>query len=356
MNISEEKFGEMPDGGKALLYTLEAGDIKFRMTNYGAAWTNLWVPSKNGGRADVLLGFSDLAGYLGNRVYMGATIGRVANRIGGAAFEINGRLCRLDTNDGKHSLHGGSQGFDKRLWKATAYKEGGGVFVRFELESPDGDGGYPGNLKAAVTYGLNQEGVVTCLYEATVDRPCPVNLTNHAYFNLAGGGSILSHEVRLFSSSFVEVDEELIPTGRLCPVENSEFDLRKSVPIVKNMKPAYGGRGTLEGYDHSFALDGAFLNDAGNGRGDEIPACRLFEPESGRVMEVNTTQPGLQFYTGNMLPELAGRDGAAYKKHSGLCLETQHFPDTPNQRDNFPDCTCSPDAPYRESASFAFKW
>jgi len=225
------------------------------------------------------------------------------------------------------------------LWKSTAYRDSKGVFVRFELESPDGDGGFPGNLKAVVTYGLSKSNEIIARYEAKADAPTPVNLTNHAYFNLEGEGSasVASHELRLHSSSYVEVDDALIPTGRLIPVRDSPFDFRKRKPFLRDC---------AEGYDHCFTIDG----DPGKLR----PCAEVFEPVSGRIMKVSTTQPGVQFYTGNMLTGIPGKAGSIYAKHTGFCLETQHFPDSPN-RTEFPSSIFAPGRNYHEKSVFAFE-
>ena len=350
MKISKKIFGILSNGKKAPLYTLKAGDLKLCLSAFGATWTSLLLPAKNGGKDDVLLGFSTLAGYLNNGPYFGVTAGRFANRIGGAAFTLNGQTCRLDRNDGNNSLHGGFRGFDKLLWKSEAYEESEGVFVRFELESPSGDGGYPGSLKAVVSYGLTKSNEIIANYEAHADAPTPVNLTNHAYFNLAGEGrgGILSHEVCLHSSSYVEIDAGYIPTGRLIPVRDTAFDFRVRKPIQRDLQAVYGGSGGADapdGYDHCFVVDG----EAGKLR----PCAEVFEPASGRMMQVFTTQPGVQFYTGNMLANAAGKQGAQYGKHSGFCLETQHFPDSPNQS-AFPSCVFGPGNQYHEKSVFAF--
>jgi aldose 1-epimerase len=309
------------------------------LSSFGAAWTSLLVPARNGGKTDVLLGFSDFGSYLNNVPFLGVTVGRFANRIGGAGFSLDGKKYQLDNTDDGNTLHGGRRGFDKMLWKADAYEKSGGVYVCFELDSPDGDGGFPGNLKAAVTYGLTKSNEIIAVYEAKADAPTPVNLTNHAYFNLAGegAGSILSHELCLYSSSYVEVGDDLIPTGRLMPVRDSAFDFRKRKPILRD-RP--------EGYDHCFTIDG----DPGKLR----PCAEVFEPASGRTMKVLTTQPGVQFYTGNMLTGIPGKAGSIYGKHAAFCLETQHFPDSPNQGD-FPSCIFGPNKNYREKAVFAFE-
>ena len=343
MKIKKETFGILSNGKKVKLYTLSAGELKFSLTSYGAAWTSLMVPSRKKGKADVLLGFSGLEGYLNNVPFLGVTVGRFANRIREAAFSLNNRTYRLDANDGKNTLHGGKRGFDKLLWKSEAYEENEGVYVRFELESPDGDCGFPGKLKAAVSYGLTKSNEIIADYQAKVDAPCPVNLTNHAYFNLAGEGegTILSHEVLLNSSSCLKVDNELLPTGALVPVKGTAFD------FSSRRKVNADASGNFEGYDHCFAVDGE--------PGELRPCAEVFEPESGRCMKVFTTQPGVQFYTGNFLSGLAGKQGSSYVKHSGFCLETQHFPDSPNQS-SFPSCIFGPGKNYHEKSVFAFDW
>jgi len=340
MEIDKKTFGILSNGKKVKIYTLSAGDLTLSLTNFGAAWTSLTVPSRKGA-ADVLLGYSGLNGYLNNGPFLGVTVGRFANRIKDASFTIDGVTYRLEANDGKNTLHSGKRGFDKLLWKAEEYEDGGGVYVRFELDSPDGDCGFPGNLKAAVTYGLTKSNELIADYRARVDRRCPVNLTNHAYFNLAGEGqgSILSHEILLYSSSYVEVDRHNIPTGRIVPVEGA-FDFRTRRRI--NSKP-----GLFRGYDHCFAVDGEI--------GKLRPCAEVYEHDTGRFMKVSTTQPGVQFYTGNHLKNIEGKSGSRYVKHSGLCLETQHFPDTPNQV-TFPPCTANPDKDYHEKAVFSFDW
>jgi aldose 1-epimerase len=333
MKVVKKTFGMLSNGKKVYLYTLKAGDITLCLSTFGAAWTSLKVPSQKNGKADVLLGFSGLDGYLNNGPYLGVTVGRFANRISGGNFSLNGKEYRLDVNDNGNTLHSGRKGFDKKLWNAESYEESDGVFVRFTLDSPDGEGGFPGNLSVAVTYGLTKSNEVVAKYEAKASAPTPVNLTNHAYFNLAGedSGSIMRHELCLYCSSFLEVTDTAIPTGKLLPVRNTPFDFRTRKPI---------GQDTNEGYDHCFTVDG----DPGKLR----PCAEVFEPDSGRSMKVCTTQPGVQFYTGNMLP------GFPYAKHTGFCLETQHFPDSPHQPD-FPSCVFGPDRDYNEKSIFMFE-
>lgn len=343
MKISKKTFGVLSSGKKAALYTLEAGDLTLTLTNYGAHWAALTVPSRKGPAADILLGYSTLDGYTRDTCFLGATIGRFGNRIGGGKFTLNGTEYSLYRNDGPHSLHGGRRGFNRLLWDAEAYEEDNGVFVRLELKSPSGDEGYPGRLKAVVRYGLTASNEIIADYQAKADAPCPVNFTNHAYFNLAGEGSgdILSHQARLYASSYVAVDETLIPTGKLAGVQNTPFDFREAKPVKRDMAAAGGG------YDHCFVVDGE--------PGKLRPCAEVYEETSGRTMRIWTTQPGIQFYTGNFLNGVHGKAGSVYHKHGGFCLETQHLPDSPN-RPEFPSAVFGPDRDYHERALFAFEW
>jgi len=341
MKISKKTFGVLSYGKKVHLYTLKAGELALSISTLGAAWTSLRIPSAERGKDDILLGFSSFDGFVNNRHYLGVTAGRFANRIGGAKFSLKGKDYSLFKNDGENYLHGGRLGFCKQLWKAEAYEERDGVFVRFELKSPDGDEGYPGNLRAAVSYGLTKSNELVADYQARVDLPCPINLTNHAYFNLAGEGrgmDILSTELKLNCSSYLEADENLIPTGKLIPVADTPFDFTAKKPI---------GRDIRAGYDHCFVIDGE--------PGDLRPFAEVYEPFSGRSMRGFTTQPGVQLYTGNLLSSLPGKIASVYEKHSGFCLETQHFPDSPN-RPEFPSAIFGPDRDYHEKAVFAFDW
>jgi aldose 1-epimerase len=351
MKVTKRNFGVLSNGEKVFLYTLKAGDLTLSLSSLGAAWTSLLIPSHKGGKIDVLLGFSGLNGYLHNSPYLGVTVGRFANRIGGGCFTLNGETYQLDKNDGQNTLHGGRRAFDKMLWKTEPYVKNNGVYVRFTLDSPDGDGGFPGRVKAAVTYGLTKENEVVAIYEAKTNVPTPINLTNHAYFNLAGEGTgnILSHKVKLESSSYLEVNDSLIPTGRLLPVHDSPYDFRQLKSIKHHLKQEYGGHSDhwgQEGYDHCFTVDG----DPGKLR----PCAEVLEPESKLTMKVLTTQPAVQFYTGNMLTGIPGKAGSLYTKHSGFCLETQHFPDSPNKQD-FPSCVFGPNRDYKEKSVFAFE-
>ncbi|MCL1814903.1 MAG: galactose mutarotase [Treponema sp.] len=371
MTIAQKTFGVLPCGREATLYTLEAGEISLSISSFGAAWTSLIMPGKTG-RGDVLLGFSSLERYLNDTAFFGATIGRFANRIRNGTFTLEGKRYELYRNDGVHSLHGGKQGFDKKLWSAYPYRDSRGVFVRFELESPDGEEGYPGTLRAAVTYGLSFDNEILAEYRAEVDASCPVNLTNHAYFNLAGegNGNILSHQLLLHASSYVKSGGDLIPTGKLLPVTGTPFDFTAPKPIGRDYEAACGGDSIApgKGYDHCFVLDDVQeterqpIGDASLRQADESqrppmlrPCAEVREPASGRRFRISTTQPGVQFYSGNFLDGLTGKAGSQYRKNAGFCLETQHFPDSPNQ-ENFPSAIFGPKKPYYEKTAMTFIW
>jgi aldose 1-epimerase len=356
MKISEKTFGVLASGKKVRLYTLKAGGLTLSLSTLGATWTSLLVPSPKGPAEDVLLGYSTLADYTHDTAHLGTTIGRFANRIGGGQFVLNSRRYELSKNSGGHTLHGGLRGFDKLLWKADAYEEQDGVFVRFELESPDGDEGFPGNLKAVVSYGLTKSRELVADYQAQLDADCPVNLTNHAYFNLAGEGRglILDHQALIHGSVYVETDRELIPTGKLIPAQGGPFDFSSPKPIGRDFE---GTRGTNAsklgdgsdgpGYDHCFVLEGE--------PGKLRPCAEVLEPRSGRSMRIFTTQAGVQFYTGNFLNGVVGKMGSLYGRHSGFCLETQGLPDSPN-RTEFPSSIFGPNRDYHERSIFAFSW
>jgi aldose 1-epimerase len=347
MKISKKTFGVLSNGKKVHLYTLKAGELSLSLATLGATWTSLTVPSREKGADDILLGFSSFDGYVNNKSF-GVTVGRFANRIGGAGFTLRGKEYRLYKNNSGNSLHGGRIGFSKHVWDAEAYEERDGVFVRFELKSPDGDEGFPGNLKAAVSYGLTKSNELVADYEAKVDAPSPVNLTNHAYFNLAGEGrgiNVLSTEVKLCCSSYVEVDDLLIPTGKILPAENTPMDFKIRKPIGRDIGALASS--AAGGYDHCFVVNGE--------PGKLRPFAEAYEPFTGRSMKGFTTQPGVQFFTSNTMPRTPGKIGSVYEKFGGFCLETQHYPDSPNQPE-FPSCIFGPDRDYHEKAVFAFDW
>jgi aldose 1-epimerase len=343
MSITTKTLSILSSGEEVELYSLKEGEMTLILSSLGASIISIIVPSANKKTHDVCLGYSTLEAYTRNTGFLGVTVGRFANRIGGCAFTLDGRTYKLYDNDGGNSLHGGRRGFDKYIWKGRQHLESNGSFVTFELDSPASDEGYPGNLKASVSYGLSKSNEIIAEYDAVVDALCPVNLTNHTYFNLAGegNGDILSHKAGIYASSYVETDERLIPTGRLLPVSGSPFDFRKQKTFGRDIA-AVGN-----GYDHCYIIDGT----AGTLR----PCAEVFEENSGITMRVSTTQPGCQLYTGNSLDNITGKLGSVYNKHSGFCLETQHFPDSPNHPE-FPSSIFGPDRRYHEKTVFAFSW
>ena len=347
MKIKKKTFGVLSSGKKVHLYTLKAGELSLSISTLGATWTSLKVPSREKGIDDIILGFDSFDAYV-NNAYYGVTVGRFANRIGRAKFSLDGKEYSLYKNDGENTLHGGKMGFSRKVWNAEAFEDKDGVFVRFELTSPDGDEGYPGNLKAVVSYGLTTSNELVADYEAKSDAPTPINLTNHSYFTLAGenrGMDILSTELKLFSSSYIEVDDELIPTGRILPTENTPLDFKNRKPIGRDIQALTKGK--AGGYDHCFVVNG----ESGKLR----PFAEVYEPFTKRTMKGFTTQPGVQLFTGNTISSLHGKIGSVYEKFGAFCMETQHFPDAPN-RANFPSCIFGPEHVYHEKAVFAFDW
>ncbi len=346
--IKRADFGKMPDGQSVELYTLtNRNGMQVAITNYGGKVVKLLVPDRQGKMADVALGFDDLKGYLGNDPFFGTLVGRYANRIGNARFKLDGVEYKLEANDGRNSLHGGSHGFDKKVWKA---KELPGAEPGLELTclSKDGEESYPGNLSATVVYTLTNKNALRIDYKATTDKDTVVNLTNHSYFNLAGqgNGDILGTELTINADRFTPVDSTLIPTGELRKVEGTPLDFRQLTPIGARINADDEQMKFGKGYDHNFVL-----NRKGPGL---VLAARAIDPRSGREMDVYTTQPGVQFYTGNFLDgSVKGKGGVAYAKRSGFCLETQHFPDSPN-KPNFPSAELKPGQTYHEITVFKF--
>jgi aldose 1-epimerase len=310
------------------------------------------VPSRLKGIDDVLLGHTSFDEYVDDK-YFGVTVGRFANRIAGGKFTLAGKEYSLCKNHGENSLHGGKLSFSRKVWKAESYEEKDGVFVRFELKSPDGEEGYPGNLKAAVSYGLTKSNEIVADYQASVDAQCPINLTNHAYFNLSGenrGIKVLSTEVKLYCSSYLEIDAALIPTGRILPTDNTPLDFRAQKPIGKDIDVLIAEskqQGGPEGYDHCFVINGE--------NGKLRPFAEAYDPFSGRRMSGFTTQPAFQFFTGSNLISVKGKLGAVYEKYDGFFMFTQHFPDSPNKSD-FSSTIFGPSRDYNEKAVFAFDW
>jgi aldose 1-epimerase len=342
MQTEKRSFGHAPDGSEVFLFTLKnAGGMIAQITNYGGIVTSLVVPDRNGNFEDVVLGFDTLEEYLGGHPYFGAIVGRYANRISRGRFEIGGEEYRLATNNGNNHLHGGIVGLDKRVWNfETRYEDGGSSLVLTYL-SPQGEEGYPGNLSLTVIYTLNDDNELRVTFMAETDRPTPVNLSHHGYFNLTGGReNVLGHELTINAARYTEVNSELIPTGALPEVEGSPMDFRKAKPIGRDIGRVPGG------YDHNYVLDGR--------EGELRTAAVLYEPKSGRRMEVLTTQPGVQLYTGNFLDgSLTGKMQQVYNQYDGLCLETQHFPDSPNHP-HFPNTILKPGEEYNHTAIYRF--
>lgn len=324
MELKQERFGAMPDGKTISLYTLtnQAG-VSASFTDLGAIWVNMLVPDKEGRMADVLLGYDDGDGYLVNGPHLGSVVGRIANRTAKAEFSVGGRRYRLTKNNGENNLHSGLDYFDKRLWKAAAAPESGSV--TFTLESPDGDQGFPGNAVISVTYTLTEDSCVEILYEATCDQDTPMNLTNHAYFNLAGHdqGSVLSQKVQILADFFTPSAADSIPTGEIRSVAGTPMDFREFKEVGKEIEAEDTQIRQGKGYDHNWCLN--------HESGVYSLAARAVDEESGRGMEVYTDLPGMQFYTANWLGGEKGKRGAVYEDRDALCFETQFFPDAVNK-------------------------
>jgi len=324
------------------LYTLtNKNGIEVKITNYGGIITSIITPDKKGRSGDIVLGYDSLDQYVRNNPYFGAIVGRYANRIAGGRFSLYGKEYRLATNNGRNHLHGGVQGFDKVVWDATEFSDSLKAGVVMTYLSRDGEEGYPGNLRVTVTYTLDNKDELTTLIEAETDKATPVNLCNHTYFNLSEADTnILGHVLTLVASQFTEVNDELIPTGNLPPVTSTPMDFKVATSIGSRLSEVKGG------YDQNYVLD--------KKPGELSLAAILFDPGSGRELRILTTQPGVQFYSGNFLDgTIKGKGGKVYAKHYGLCLETQHFPDSPNQS-SFPNTILTPGKKYSEKTVYQF--
>jgi aldose 1-epimerase len=343
MEVQKQEFGQLPDGQNVDLYVLtNATGLRARVMTYGATLVSLEVPDRDGNFVDITLGCDSLEGYLSASPYFGSTVGRYANRIAKGKFTLDGVEYTLAQNNGENHLHGGVQGFDKVIWNAEPVRMEEAVGVKFSFLSKDGEEGYPGNLRCTVTYLLTDRDELRISYETETDKRTPVNLTHHSYFNLAGqgNGDILDHELMLDADKYTPVDEGLIPTGEIRSVENTPMDFTTPHTIGERIDQLEGG------YDHNFVLRG--------GGGTLILAVRVYNPESGRVMEIRTTEPGIQFYSGNFLDgSITGKSGKIYHKHYGFCLEPQHFPDSPN-KPNFPSTILNPGDRYMSLTVFKF--
>jgi len=359
-STTAEPFGTLPDGTAVERWTLTNGDMTVRVLTYGGIVQSLEVPDAHGDVANVVLGFKDLAGYVEHNnpgPYFGALIGRYGNRIAGGTFELDGTTYHLPLNNGPNTLHGGPEGFDRKVWRATDIGDADVAALRLELVSPSGDMGFPGTLTTTVTYTLESDSKLGIQYEATTDAPTVVNLTNHTYWNLAGEGSgnIYGHQLQIHASGYTPVDANLIPTGEVAPVKGTPFDFREPTAIGERIRENNQQLLYAQGYDHNWALDRKD-NGARAGSDSEDPlerAAVLHDPRSGRTLTISTTEPGVQFYSGNFLDgTLAGTGGHIYRQGDGLALETQHFPDSPNQP-AFPSTVLRPGEVYDSTTVFA---
>jgi aldose 1-epimerase len=346
--LKQEVFGKTADGQRVDLYTLtNANGVEAKITNYGGIVVSLKTPDRNGKMDDVVLGFDNLDEYLKGHPFFGAIAGRYANRIAKGRFTLNGVEYKLAVNNGENSLHGGTKGFDKSVWKARQVPAKGGVALELTHFSPDGDEGYPGNLSVKVVYTLTDKNELRIDYSATTDKDTVLNLTNHSYFNLAGQGSgdILKHVVTINADRFTPVDSTLIPTGELRGVKGTPFDFTTPTAIGARVDQDEEQMKFGQGYDHNFVLNGQ--------PGTLRQAVKVSEPTTGRVMEVWTTQPGVQFYIGNFLTERGGKVGKVYNKRTGFCFETQHFPDSPNHP-SFPTTVLKKGGRFQSTTVFKF--
>ena len=341
--VEQKIFGKLPDGAEVRIYTLRNRQGAFaKVTEYGATLTELWMPDRNGKLGDVVLGFDSLDQYLNGPPFFGSTVGRVANRIACGKFTLDGKEYTLATNRPPNHLHGGFKGFDKRIWKLSGLRAtDSDAGVEFSYISADGEEGYPGTLRVSVTYTLTGNNELRIDYRATTDKATPVNLTNHSFFNLAGGGSILDHLLRLNAAQYTPADATLIPTGEMAAVRGTGLDFTRSRRMGESIEEF---RGYANGYDHNFVL---------NRRGPGLVLCaRVEEPKSGRVMEIWTTEPGVQFYTGNRLDgKFTGVGGVTYNQHTAFCLEPHHFPDSIN-KPNFPSVVLRPSEVFESSTVY----
>ena len=349
VSIEKKEYGTTPAGQKVDVYTLKnQKGMEVNIMTYGGIITSLKVPNKAGVSEEVVIGFNNLEQYTKDNPYFGALIGRFGNRIANGKFTLDGKEYKLAANNGKNALHGGPEGFHRVIWTAEEAKAGESASLKLKYVSKDMEEGYPGNLTVFVTYTLNNDNSLDVLYEATTDKKTVVNLTQHSYFNLSGDFTkpILDHEITIDADKLVPVDADLIPTGKLTDVTNTPFDFRKPKVVGKEIEAKDDQIKKGLGYDHCWVLNN-------QDKGDRFAAA-AYEPTSGRLLEVFTDQPGIQFYSGNFLDgTLPMRNGGTYVHRTGLCLETQHYPDSPNQKD-FPSTTLSPGENYKTKTTFKF--
>ncbi|MFE5915607.1 aldose epimerase family protein [Streptomyces sp. NPDC056468] len=342
-------FGKLADGTKVHSWSLANGGTRMKVLSYGGVVQSLEIPDRRGRLANVSLGFDNIEDYAAKSPYFGALIGRYGNRIGKGRFTLDGKAYQVNVNDGENSLHGGAQGFDKRVWDVEPFAKGSDVGLHLYYTSVDGEMGYPGTLKVKVTYTLTKHGDWRIDYAATTDKATVVNLTSHVYWNLAGEGSgtIENHQLKIDASRYTPVDSGLIPTGQLAPVAGTPFDFRRTKAIGEDLREAHQQLLYGKGIDHNWVLDKGI-----SPRPEWI--ATLKDPSSGRTLRMATTEPGLQFYSGNFLDgTLVGTSGRTYRQGDALCLETQHFPDSPN-KPSFPSTVLRPGQTYRSTTVHSF--
>jgi aldose 1-epimerase len=342
--MQAEPFGTTADGVAVTRHTLARGALRVQVLDYGGIVSRIEVPDRAGRVANVVLGAAGLAGYAASDAHFGALIGRYANRIAGGRFKLDGQTYQLPRNEGRNTMHGGPEGFDRRVWRVEAADA---TSLTLAYRSPDGEQGFPGNLDVTVTYRLEDDDTLAIDYAAVTDRPTIVNLTNHSYFNLAGegAGSALGHVVTVAADTLLETDAEQIPTGAILPVAGTPFDFRTATALGARIRAAHPQLALAHGYDHTYVL---------GGDGTLRVVARAVDPESGRCLTVATTQPGLQLYTANMLDgTVTGSGGGLYRAGDAVCFEAQGFPDAPNHPD-FPSTVLRPDAPFRATTTYRF--
>ena len=347
--IEKKSWGKTAKGEEIDLYTLRNGKAEVSIATWGAAVTSLRVPDRNGAIADIVLGFDSLEPYTKENPFFGVVVGRYANRIGQGRFTLDHKEYKLTINNGKNQLHGGPEGFYRKVWKAEEVEAKDGPSLKLTYVSPDGEEGYPGTLTASVTYTLTDDSALRMEYAATTDKPTVVNLTNHAYFNLSGPGEgdILGDELMVKAARYTPVDETSIPTGELRSVANTPFDFRKVTALGARIGAADEQLKIGKGYDHNFVLDGGVTKKP-------RLVASMHDPKSGRVLEIITTEPGLQLYTGNFLDgTIKGKGGKVYANRSAFCLETQHYPDSPNHP-SFPTVVLKPGKKYQSTTLYRF--
>ncbi|MFG2648136.1 aldose epimerase family protein [Streptomyces sp. NPDC048436] len=346
---TKELFGKLADGTKVYRWSLANGGTRMKVLSYGGIVQSLELPDRHGRYTNVSLGYDTIEAYTAGTTFFGALIGRYGNRIAKGRFTLDGKTHQLSVNDGENSLHGGAKGFNTRVWDVDPFADSSGVGLRLHYTSVDGEMGYPGTLRVTVTYTLTSRGDWRIDYAATTDKATVVNLTNHTYYNLAGEGSgdILGHELALAAARFTPTDAGLIPTGELAKVAGTPFDFRRAKTVGKDIRTSHEQLVTAKGFDHNWVLDKGITKRP-------EPFATLRDPESGRTMKIATTEPGVQFYSGNFLDgTLTGPSGHTYRQSDGLCLETQHFPDSPNQP-KFPSTVLRPGETYRSSTVHTF--